>query len=163
MFADNTSAFKSGKNLKTLTESMNKELNKLAVWFRANKMCVNGEKTKFIIFRTHGKIINPADAVIIFDANEPGQPHNEEMIYTLERIHNEHEDKNKRSYKLLGVHLDEYLSFNTHVNILCNKLSRSLYCINRAKIFINIKSLKLLYYALIQSHLNYCSIIMAGT
>ncbi len=163
MFADDTSAFKSGKNLKTLTEQMNQEINKLAVWFRANKMAVNVEKTKFIIFRTHGKKIDHNEAIIKFDANEPGQPYNNEMVYQLERIHNEHADKCKRSYKLLGINLDEYLSYNMHINTLCNKLSKSLYCINRAKNFINAKSLKLLYFALIQSHLNYCSIILSGT
>ena len=30
-----------------------------------------------------------------------------------------------RSYKLLGVHFDETLSFNSHVKFLTNKLSRS--------------------------------------
>ena len=55
MFADNTSAFKSGKDLKQLTIDFNKEINKMAVWFRANKMAVNVSKTNFIVFRTRGK------------------------------------------------------------------------------------------------------------
>ncbi len=163
MFADDTSAFKSGKNLKNLTDHINGEINKMAIWFRANKMCVNVEKTKFIVFRTQGKKILSEDVIIKYDANEPNQPYDDNIVYNLERIHCEHADKSKRSYKLLGIHLDEYLNFNTHVNNLCNKLSKSLYCINRAKNFLNIKSLILLYYALIQSHLNYCPIIINGT
>ena len=54
MFADDTSAFKSGKNLNQLIHDMNIEINKIAVWFCANKMCVNVTKTKYIIFRTRG-------------------------------------------------------------------------------------------------------------
>ncbi len=163
MFADDTSAFKSGKNLLELTEQMNIEINKMAVWFRANKMSVNVEKTKFIIFRNHGKKITHGEAILKFDANEPDSPYDVDKVYNLERIYNDHPDKNKQTYKLLGIYLDEFLNFNAHTNILCNKLSKSLYCINRAKNFLNIKNLKILYYALIHSHLNYCSIILNST
>ncbi len=163
MFADDTSAFKSGKNLKELVEQMNTEINKMAIWFRANKMCVNVEKTKFIIFRNQGKKIQNDEAVLKFDGNKPGLPHDDNMVYNLERIHNDHIDNNKRYYKLLGIYLDEYLNLNAHVNFLCSKLSKSLYCINRAKKFLNTKTLKTLYYALIHPHLNYCAIIINGT
>ena len=95
MFADDTSAFKSGKNLNDLISHMNRELNKLAVWFRANKMAVNVEKTKFIIFRTHGKPIPNENVTLKFDANEPGQLYNPDYVYDLERFHNNHQDKNK--------------------------------------------------------------------
>jgi hypothetical protein len=56
---------------------------------------------------------------------------------------------------LLGIHFDENLSFNDHFNALAIKLSRSLYCINRTKNFINKDSSITLYYALIHSHLTY--------
>jgi hypothetical protein len=36
LFADNTAAFKSGKNLHELIAQINVELNKMAVWFKAN-------------------------------------------------------------------------------------------------------------------------------
>ena len=61
-----------------------------------------------------------------------------------------------RAYKLLGVFFDETLSFPHHVNFLCNKLSKSLFCINRAKNFFDNKSLKMLYFALFHSNLLYC-------
>ena len=123
-------------------------------------MAVNVEKNKFIIFRTHGKPIPNENVTLKFDDNEPGQLYNLDYVYDLERIHNNYQDKNKRAYKLLGIYLDKFLSFNVHINHLCNKLSKTLHCINRAKNFFNLKSLKLLYFALIQSHLNYCSIIL---
>jgi hypothetical protein len=40
---------------------------------------------------------------------------------------------------------------------LCSKLSKSLYCINRAKNFLTKKALKTLYFSLIHSHLSYCT------
>jgi hypothetical protein len=50
------------------------ELQKIAIWFRANKMVVNSSKTKFIVFRTRGKAANPNDCALLFNNNEPGQP-----------------------------------------------------------------------------------------
>ena len=59
----------------------------MAVWFRANKMCVNVEKTKFIVFRTQGKKILSEDVIIKYDAHEPNQPYDDNIVYNLERIH----------------------------------------------------------------------------
>jgi len=61
-----------------------------------------------------------------------------------------------RSFKLLGVLLDEYLSFDEHINSLCAKISKSLFCINRIKNFVNQNTLKTLYFAMVHSHLTYC-------
>ena len=55
LFADDTSGLAEGKNLPDLIKFMNIEIQKLANWFRSNKMAVNISKTKFIIFRTKGK------------------------------------------------------------------------------------------------------------
>ena len=50
LFADDTAGLKSGLNLDELITNVNIEVNKLANWFRANKMAVNVSKTKYIIF-----------------------------------------------------------------------------------------------------------------
>ena len=50
LFADDTSVFVSGKNLCSLIEIMNKELEKLAEWMCINKLSLNVEKTKFMLF-----------------------------------------------------------------------------------------------------------------
>ena len=81
----------------------------------------------------------------------------------MERIHENHPEKNARSYKLLGVYLDEYLTFNHNVNTLENKLSKSLYCVNRVKNMLSVKALRLLYFALFHPHINYCPIILNCT
>jgi hypothetical protein len=52
LFANDTSCLAEHKNLHTLITYVNTELQKLAVWFKANKMAVNVNKTNYIIFRT---------------------------------------------------------------------------------------------------------------
>jgi hypothetical protein len=46
MFADDTLALKSGENIVNLIDMVNKEINKMALWFKANKLAVNKTKTK---------------------------------------------------------------------------------------------------------------------
>ncbi len=139
--------------LRELTLSVKTELQKIANWFRANKMAINASKTKFIVFRTRGKIVNPLDCKLTYNGNEIGMPENPKHIHIIKRIHNDGETKN---FKLLGVLFDEYLSFEDHISYLCTKISKSLFCINRVKNFVNQNTQKVLYFAMIHSHLVYC-------
>jgi hypothetical protein len=55
MFADDTCRLNSNKNLQTLIYETNVEINKIAVWFRNNRMALNINKTSYIIFCTKNK------------------------------------------------------------------------------------------------------------
>jgi hypothetical protein len=59
LFADDATCLGKGKNLAELTTYINGELQKIANWFRSNKMAVNTAKTKFIVFRTRGQRVDP--------------------------------------------------------------------------------------------------------
>ncbi len=50
----------------------------------------------------------------------------------------------------------EYLSFDDHISNLCAKISKSLFCLNHIKNFVDSHSLKMLYYAMVHSHISYC-------
>jgi hypothetical protein len=156
LFADDGTGLAKDKNLTNLINYVNKELQKIANWFLSNKMAVNTAKTKYIIFRTHGKTIPDNLPLVVFNSNEIGTPDNPQNIFPIERIHNHGATK---TFKLLGVLLDEYLSFEPHINMLCNKVSKSLYIINRVKNILPQEALKSLYHALVHSHLSYCATI----
>jgi hypothetical protein len=126
-------------------------------------MATNTGKTKYIIFRTRNKNVNMANLQVVYNANDPNVEHNPDLITPLERYHINHEDKNCRQYKLLGIYLDEFLSLDYHVDYVCNKMNRSLYCIKQAKNNLSLQSLKSLYFALVHSHLTYCPIILSCT
>ncbi len=126
LFADDTTGLGKGKNLRDLTSYVNGELHKISNWFMANKMAVNTYKTKFIVFRTRGKRVAPEDCLLMFNGNEIGTIENPNLIVPIVRIHDQGEEK---SFKLLGVHFDEYLSFNAHISNVCAKISKSLYCL----------------------------------
>ena len=159
MFADDTFALKSGPHLNSLIEQINKDINMMAIWFKANKLVVNKSKTKFMIFHIKGKKIENFPQVL-FDENEPNIPFNPDLVCPLERYHDKHQNKDCRAYKLLGIYIDEHLNLDLHVKHIANKLNKSLYCMRAAKNNLNLKGLRALYFALIHSHLSYCPTIL---
>jgi hypothetical protein len=106
-----------------------------------------------------GKSVEHAGS-LLYDENEPNSVHDPDLITELERYHDNHETKECRTYKLLGIHLDEFLTLEAHATHIVSKLSSSLYCIKQAKHIIPLSGLKSLYFALIHSHLTYCTAIM---
>jgi hypothetical protein len=156
MFADDTACAGADSDFHSLITRANCEQKKVALWFRANKMAVNIGKIKFIIFHNRGKNVNLNGLNIVYDDNDP------HLVVPLERYHDGHPKPECRAYKLLGIHLDKHLNFIFHRNFLSNKLSRSLFCIRRAKNILTPAALKTLYFAFIQSHLNYCPIILSS-
>ena len=50
MFADDTNLFLSDENISELFQQMNKELKSVSTWFKANKLSININKTKWTVF-----------------------------------------------------------------------------------------------------------------
>ena len=156
MFADDTTCLCAGKDLNALINTVNTEIQKMAFWYRTNKMAVNISKTKYILFGPKGK--NTLDIPPIFyNSNDPNTVEDPSFIFEIERIAFSNPDRDLHTYKLLGVLFDENLSFDQHISYICKKLSRANFFLNRAKNFVSQKSLRSLYFALFHSHLLYCT------
>lgn len=155
LFADDTSGLARGKNLGDLIDNINIQLKKWANWFKANKLKVNTSKTKYIIFHNKTKKVEMGGKEIYFDDNNENENF-PEHITKLERVHSDARNGSDRYYKLLGVLFDENLTFSDHISMICNKLRRAIFIMNRVKNYLPTSSLKNIYQALFQSHLNYC-------
>ena len=160
LFADDTCCLASGKNLSDLVKFCNIELQKIANWFSANQLAVNVSKCKFLVFHKKGKKLNFDGESIFYNLNELGKDDIKDNIIPLERIHNDALDTGSQNYKYLGILLDENLTFNYHVDYICKKLSKAMFCLRRAKSVLNKKALITLYYSMFHSHLLYCSNII---
>ena len=55
MFADHTNMFLSKKDINKLVNNMNVELQKMSIWFNANKLPLNLTKTKWTLFHLQKK------------------------------------------------------------------------------------------------------------
>ena len=62
-----------------------------------------------------------------------------------------------RSFKCLGVELDEHLRWEVHVNAICKKISAGIGVLKRTKPFVPNETLHTIYKALIQPYVDYCS------
>ena len=126
-----TPAFLSHKNIDTLQTSFNKEIDLIFQWFICNKLSINEKKTNFMIFTK--KKINK-DSITVKLGNSD-----------IQRV---------SSTKFLGVTIDENLSWVNHVDIICNKISKSI------GVMYSLKSLpknvlKMIYYSTVFPHLHY--------
>lgn len=61
-----------------------------------------------------------------------------------------------KNEKLLGLKLDQYLSWNDQVDCLMKKLNSRFFLLKRAKGYLSIPGRKMLYNVLIKSTLEYC-------
>jgi hypothetical protein len=62
------------------------EINKIAAWFKANKMATNTSKTKYIIFRSNNKKIHLDNINIVYEANDPNELPNPNLITPPRKI-----------------------------------------------------------------------------
>ena len=57
LFADDTNVFVSHKDKDCLTNILNAELNKLSIWFRANRLSLNLKKKTNSLYLNHAKSV----------------------------------------------------------------------------------------------------------
>ena len=67
-FADDTCLYLSDSNIENLFPNANIQLNKLYEWLCVNKLSLNPNKTKFIIFKTPNNRLNTTGQEVCIDA-----------------------------------------------------------------------------------------------
>jgi Reverse transcriptase (RNA-dependent DNA polymerase) len=150
LFADDTTLLYSHSNLDSLISTVNTEFRKIVHFFRAHKMCLHPQKTKFILF-TNSHTVTNSDCNIVINCNNEGENY-PDLIFPIERVT---ANSSTPAIKFLGLYIDPDLSFKFHINTISGKMSRALYFIRSAKNFLSHCALKSLYYALVHCHLIY--------
>ena len=62
--------------------------------------------------------------------------------------------------KLLGIEIDNKLSFEQHISTLCNKATNQLNAIGRIQKFMGFKEKEVLLNSFVYSNFNYCSLVL---
>lgn len=141
IYADDSSILFSGPNINDLVLQCNNTLSKLSTWSRLNEIKINPLKTKIIIFRARSKVVTRLSPIVYEGLNIA--------------VVNEH--------KILGVTFSAHLSWNSHVEELCRKLSSTTGALSRCQRLLPSKVKLQVYYALFASYINYCSLVWATT
>ena len=129
LFADDTTLFNSHRSEIYLEYMLNRDMEMLLDWFRANQLSINLEKTVMMQFWSK------YDKIKIRVMDNP-------IPYI-------------RSTKFLGVFIDDTLSWKNHIEYLHNKLTMNKHMLSISKHKLDKDSLRKVYFSHIHSHLVY--------
>ena len=129
MFADNTHMIYSSNNINNIKLYFNEDLLNVSEWLSANRLTLNQTKTEFMLIGSHQRIST-------FNS-EPALALNNILV------------KRVGYTKSLGMHIDQYLSWNVHIGNLGKKVASG------------IGALKQIVrpFSLIQPYFDYCSVV----
>ena len=78
------------------------------------------------------------------------------------RINNE-TCEHKTCTKFLGIYVDENLNWKEHVNLIANRVFKSIGIISKARFYLSMPSLRTLYFALVYPYLQYATTVWGST
>ena len=132
-FADDTNLILRNKSLKKINSQANHDLRLITIWLRANKISLNVDKTKILIFRAERKIISKK-----LNFRISGQ-----------------KIKVSKEVKYLGIILEEHLKWKKHLQTIQQKLSRANGMLSKIRHYVSKEAIRMIYFALFHSHLAY--------
>ena len=134
LFADDTSVLMKGKNINSLIQQLNTELNLLSDWLRANKLSLNADKTFYLIFHRARLKMDSTPNVIM----------NNCTLNVTSQL------------KYLGVIIDNKLNWHQHITYVKNKISKGIGIMYKARPYLDKHCLANLYHTYIYPYLIYC-------
>ena len=121
---------------KKSNRKINNKLTAIGNWLRLNKLSLNVNKTKAMLFFTSQRSINYPNLFL----------YNKKIDFV-------------KNFKFLGIVLHENLKWKAHTNMISKKISKTLGIMKKLKRTIPSNALLNIYNALIAPHLNYGIII----
>ena len=142
-FADDTNVSLASSTLFELENVLNHELQNLNIWLKVNKLSLGIAKTEFMITGSRQRLNVNVDGHINITIND-------QLI------------KKVNETETLGMTIDQHLTWSKHVEEKSKTISSAIGALKRIRPFITIDVTNKIYKAIIQPHLDYCS-IRSGT
>ena len=133
LFADDTSIVVNEANQGKIKEKINETIDNLNSWFYANKLYLNIEKTNIMQFTKH-KL---------------------DELDNMEITLNTHTINNVSDLNFLGLIVDGRLNWSEHIKKLENRLSSICFLLRSLREMVDIKIMKMVYYAYFHSIMKY--------
>ena len=145
LFADDTTLLNAGKNVSDITSELESDLKLISEWLEHNRLLLNVGKSNAMIFKW--KYQRKLD-----------------LLNTNLDAHYKHEIKCKNEivpfvnkFTLLGVVLDEYLTFDLHTISVCKKVNWKVSVLKKSSYLFNFNFRITLFKLFIISKYDYCS------
>lgn len=136
LYADDSNLYAVGKTTQEIQTTLQTDVDLVIKWCNNNKMALNPQKSKVILIGSAGKI-KKANALQITIENQ--------IIENVE------------SHNILGVTVDQTLSWSLHVQNVCKHMNSKLFLLNRISTYLNFDMRKLFYMAYILPIYDYCA------
>ena len=140
IFADDLTLSVSAPNKQDIQTNCQVALNQTNLWSLQNKMVVNKQKTKCMLLGSSQKLSKLEDKNLTLILNDT----------TLNQV---------CEHKVLGVTIDNKLSWDAQVNIVCKSLTNKISLLNKIKCYLPLECRKLYYNAYILPIMDYCDTI----
>ena len=136
MYADDTTLYCCLEDITSKNKShiINIELEGVHSWLKANRLALNVNKTKYMLF------------------SKRKNDHSSEINVKI----NNNDIQSVTEFNFLGLYLNSKLNWDTHVNIISKKISRAVGIIKKMQLLFPKRILISLYNTLILPHINYC-------
>lgn len=149
-FADDIALFYSETTIHEIWTKINEDLEVLNLWCHINKMKINVNKTKYVNFSLVSTFVFPENLLF----------HN---LNCLKISCNCEKIEKTNAFKYLGLLLDENLNWHDHIVTIHKKIKSSIRLFYYLKNFCDPGLLRVLYFALIDSRLQYGIQCWGGT
>ena len=136
LYADDANIILTGDTIEEINNQLENLVFNLKQWVSCNGLALNLKKTKYIIFSRTRNTELPQPLVI------SGTP--------IERVYES---------KFLGVIIDESLNWTRHIRTVEAKMARYIGIMYKIKKYLPIEARLQIYHSLVQSHVNYCSLV----
>ena len=136
-FADDTCILYASNKLKSIETILNCNLKSTSEWLIANRLYLNLDKSKLLMFKSKQRKLNNESISI-----KLGGGGGVKLIPS-------------DNVKYLGLHFDRYLSWDVQINQLSKKLSKANCILSKFRHFVTKQTLISVYYSLFYSHLPY--------
>ena len=143
IYADDTTIYVEGKNLKDIEDLLNIDAASLYRWCIENSLTINVKKTKCMLIATSQRMrtIKSSLQVYINNARVP--------VSSCE--------------KLLGVHIQDTMDWSSHVDYVSKLVKSNLYLLKRIRPYLSLHARKMFCNSYVYSHLDYLCTVWGNT
>ena len=136
LYADDTVIFTAASNIDQLQLNLSLDLSNVSNWLTANGLFLNLKKTEYVLFGTRQRLIrSESHSLLCMEGKEVNQV---------------------KSFKYLGVLLDECLSFNDHISYLRSKFASRLGLLSQLRGCLTTEAANKIYLSTVLPILSYC-------
>lgn len=142
LFADDATLHTADKDITAISSELQRALYEVSEWCSVNDMVINPNKTESMVITTRQKHqLKP----LLLNITVDGIP--------VQQV---------TKHRLLGVTVDNCLSWQNHIEVTCKILSRHLYVLSQLRHITDEYTRKIFYEAHIKSHIDYASTLWDG-